>query len=57
MATRIPMLSLLYIHEPDVGIMYQSRCLQRLARLLLGQLGGGKLAKLIIHQRQQLLCC
>jgi hypothetical protein len=38
MATRIPVLSLLDIHEPDVGVMDQRRRLQRLARLLVCEL-------------------
>ena len=53
-STAVPMLSLLDIHEPDIGLMHQRRGLQRLTRFLLSQLGGGQLPQLLIHQRQEL---
>jgi hypothetical protein len=40
-AEAVPMLSLFNVYEPDIGLMHQGRCLQRLTGFLLGQLGGG----------------
>ena len=51
----IPVLGLLGIHQPDVRLMHQRRGLQRLARLLLGHLGGGQLPQFLVDQRQELL--
>ena len=51
----VPLLNLLHIHQPQVRLVHQRRGLQRLARLLVGQLGGGQFAQLLVDQRQQLL--
>ena len=50
-----PMLGLVHIHQPDVGLMDQGRGLERLARLLLSHLLGGQLPQLVVDQRQKLL--
>ena len=42
-------------HEPEVGLINQGGRLERLARLLLGQLSGSQLPQLVIDQRQQVL--
>ena len=41
--------------QPEVGLVDQGRGLERLPRLLLGQLLRGQPAELVIDQRQQLL--
>ena len=41
--------------QPQVRLMHQRRRLQRLPRLLLGQLRRRQLPQLVIHQRQELL--
>ena len=41
--------------QPQIRLMHQRRRLQRLPRLLLGQLRGRQLPQLVIDQRQQLL--
>ena len=41
--------------QPHVGFVHQRRGLERLPRLLLGQLGSGQFSQFVIHQRQQLL--
>ena len=55
MATRIPMLGLLHVHQPDVHLVDQGRGLKRLPRLLLGHLLGRQLPQLVIDQGQELL--
>ena len=54
MAAAVPMLRLLDVDEPEIGLMHQRRRLQRLTGFLLSQLGGGQLPQLLIHQRQEL---
>ena len=51
----IPLLGLLHIHQPQIGLVHQRGRLQRLPRLLVSQLGGGQFAQFVVHQRQQLL--
>ena len=41
--------------QPEVRLVDQGRRLERLARLLLGQLRCGQLAQLVVDQRQELL--
>ena len=55
MAAAVPLLDLLAIHQPQVGLVDQGRGLERLARLLLRQLLSRQLAQLVVDQRQQLL--
>src|SRR5690606_16181701 len=51
----VPVLRILRTHQPQIGLMDQSSRLQCLPGLLLGNPGGGELAKLVVNQRQQLL--
>ena len=44
-----------HVHQPQVRLVDQGGGLERLARLLLGQLLGRQLAQLVVDQRQQLL--
>ena len=54
-AAAVPVLGLLRVHQPQVGLVDQGRGLERLAGLLLGQLLRRQLAQLVVDQRQQLL--
>ena len=47
--------SRLLAHQPQIRLMHQGRRLQRLPRLLLGQLRRRQLPQLVIDQRQKLL--
>jgi hypothetical protein len=49
------MLGFFHIHQPDTGVMHQSRRLQSLAGFLLRQPGRGKFAELVIDKWKQLL--
>ena len=51
----VPVLRLLHVHQPQVGVVDQGRRLQRLARRFLRKALGGQLAQLVVDQRQQLL--
>jgi hypothetical protein len=55
-ASAVPVLSLLDVHQPDVGLVHQRRRLERLVRFLLGHLLRSQFPQFVIHQRQQLLC-
>src|SRR5262249_24553188 len=55
-AATVPVLGLLYVHEPDVRFMNQGRGLKRLPGLLLRQLLGRELTQLVVDQWQELLC-
>ena len=44
--------ALALLHQPQVSLMHQRRRLQRLPRLLLGQLRGRQLPQFVIDQRQ-----
>jgi len=52
MPSTVPVLGLIHIHHPDVGLMYQSRCLQSLPRILLSHVGCGQFPQLIIDKGQ-----
>jgi hypothetical protein len=54
-ATAVPGLGLLRVHEPQIRLVNQCRGLQSLARLLLIQLRCRQLAQLVVNQRQELL--
>jgi hypothetical protein len=54
MASAVPVLRLLHVHESDVGFVNQSGGLQSLAGLLLGHPLGRQLAQLLVDKRQQL---
>src|SRR5262245_17864239 len=54
-APAVPVPDLVRAHEPEVGFVDQGGGLQRLPRLLLGQLLGSELPQLVVDQRQQLL--
>jgi cyclic pyranopterin phosphate synthase len=56
MAATVPLLCLLHIHQPKVGIVDQGRRLERLPWLFLRELRRGQLSQFVINQRQQLLC-
>ena len=43
------------LHQPEVGLVDQSRGLERLSWFLLSQFLGGKLPQLVVDQRQELL--
>ena len=49
----IATLKLLIADQPQVGFMHEGGCVERLAWLFVGELGGGKLAQLVVNQRQQ----
>ena len=51
----VPVPGLLPAHQPEVGLVDQGGGLERLARLLLGQLLGRQLAQLVVDERQELL--
>ena len=55
MASAVPVLSLVHIHEPNVRLVDQSRGLENPTRLLLGHLLGRQLPQFPIDQRQELL--
>src|SRR5215471_17483679 len=55
MARPVPMLSLVRVHQADVGFMHQSSGVERLPRFLLGELSSCQLAQLLVDQRQELL--
>src|SRR5262245_21668992 len=42
------------IHQPEIGLVNQSRGLERLSWFFLSQLLGGKLPQFVVDQRQQL---
>ena len=46
-AATVPVLPSSTSTRPDIGLMHQRRGLQRLTRLLLGQLGGGQFPQLL----------
>src|SRR5262245_6723836 len=48
-------LGLVHVQLPEVSLINQSRRLQSLPRVLLGQPRRRQLAKLVVHQRQKLL--
>jgi hypothetical protein len=52
--TAVPLLHVLGIHQTDVGFVHQRRGLQRLFRLLVGQLLRRQPAQLFIDERQEL---
>jgi len=43
------------INQPQIGFVDQGGCLERLARLLMGELGRGELAELGVYEREELL--
>jgi hypothetical protein len=49
------MLIFLGIHETQIGLMYKGSGLERLSRLLLGDLLSGQLPQFVVDQRQKLL--
>src|SRR5262245_57532618 len=55
MATRIPVLGLVYVHEPKVGLVDQRSGLQRLSRLFVREFLRGELTQLGVDQWQELL--
>ena len=55
MATRVPVLSHVYIYQPHVRLMHQRCGLERLVRLLLGHLRSSQLAQFLVDERQELL--
>ena len=55
MAAAVPVLGLVRIHQPQIRLVDQGRRLQRLPRLLLGQLRRRQLPQFVVDQRQQLL--
>src|SRR6516162_5367451 len=54
-AAAVPMLRLLAFHQPQICLVNQGGCLERLSWFFLRQLLGSKLPKLVVNQRQQLL--
>jgi hypothetical protein len=48
-------LDLFGAHQAEVRLVNEGRRLERLTRLLLGQLLGGELTQLVVNQRQELL--
>ena len=54
MASAVPVLFAVAIHQPQIRLVYQGSGLQRLPRLLLGELLSGQLSQLGIHQWQQI---
>jgi hypothetical protein len=42
-------------HQPDIGFMDKSRCLERLAGRLSGNLLGGQMTQLLVDQRKKLV--
>ena len=55
MTAAVPLLRRLDANQTQVCLMHQSRGLKRLTGFLLGQFAGGKLSKLLVDQRQELL--
>ena len=55
MATAIPVLCLLDIDQPDIGLMHQRRRLQRLSGFLLSQFRRRQFPQFVVDQRQELL--
>src|SRR4029077_12723329 len=53
-AATVPVLDLVHIHQPEVGLVDQRRGLESLAEVLLGDLLGGQLPQLVVHQGQEL---
>ena len=49
------MLDLIYVHESQICVMHECRCLQCMIGSLGGHSGGRELAQLVIDQRQQLI--
>lgn len=54
-APAVPVLLRLASHQPHLGLVDQRRRLQRLPRLLMGDLRRRQFPKFLIHQRQKLL--
>jgi hypothetical protein len=54
MAESIPALGCVCIHQSEVRLVDQGRCLERLAGLLQGDLPRSQPAKLVVDQRQKL---
>jgi hypothetical protein len=50
MTPAVPVLRLVDIDQPKVGLVDQGRCLECLAGLLLGEFLGGELAQLLVDQ-------
>ena len=50
-----PATGLVCIHQPDIRLMNEGGCLERLTGVLMGELGGSQLPKLIVDQWQKLL--
>src|SRR5262249_21188977 len=56
MPAAVPVPFLVVPDQAQVGLVNQGGGLERLSRLLVGQLLGGELAQLVVDQRQELLC-
>jgi hypothetical protein len=54
-AAAVPVSRLLYVYQPQVGLVNQGRRLQRLAGLLLSEFLRRELAQLLVDQGQELL--
>jgi hypothetical protein len=52
MDATVPLLRLLHVYQPQIGLMDQGRRLQGMARLLLGEFLRCKFAQLLVDQRQ-----
>ena len=53
-AAAVPVLHLVYVHEPDVGFVDQGRRLERVAGLFMCEPLGGEAAPFVVDQRQEL---
>jgi hypothetical protein len=54
MASAVPVMISLDIHKPNKRFMNEGRCLERLARFLLGHLRRSQLPQLFIDKREKL---
>jgi hypothetical protein len=57
MPSAVPFLNLGIVHEAQIRLMDQRRCLKRLARRFVSHLLSRQPAQLIVNQRHQLLGC